>query len=327
MRAFVWLTAVFALLYGGYWFAGSRALQGGLDAALAAPRRAGRIDYEALALAGFPWRFDLTVTAPRITSRDRQIGWSAPELRVHALSYRPNHLIAFLPGAQQIRLGRERIALKAADLGASSVFGLDAALPLARAQLVGKALAARSDRGWELALGELRAAIREAAGEHAYDIGLTLFDAAAGGALARLAEANALPGRLERVHLDATLRLDRGLDRFLPPGGPALVAAEIRSIAIDWGEMALDGQGRLTVTPSGTPEGAIDFRIRGWRQALGLLRATGAIRSDRDLAEIERALGAVALLSGEADTLALPLIFAAGQMRLGPVPLGPAPRL
>lgn len=326
MRFMLWIIAGLTALYCGYWALAARTLRSEAEATLAAMRAEGTGDAEALQVGGFPARFDVTLGAPRLTSPDGVYGWAAPELKLYALSYHPQHVIAIFPPTQEIRLGRETIAVSSADLSASAVFGLSPMVPLNRAQAVGSSVLLTSDAGWGLAAETARAAIREGAEAGAEDIGVELSGLTLTGLPAELVTAGgALPARGERLYLDATLGLDRRLDRAAMVEGLRLRAAEIRSLSLDWGPAGLSGKGRLTLSDAGVPEGRLDLSVRNWRRVLTLATALGLVRAET-APTVERALAGLAALGGNAEVLTLPLVFAGGRMSLGPVPLGPAPR-
>ena len=324
MRAVIWLTAVFAIFYGGYWAVGSRAVLEGTETALADLRAAGLADYAAVDLTGFPSRFDLTVTAPQLTSVDRSLHWSAPEVQVYALSYRPHHIIAVLPGEQALRLGRETIAIGSDDLRASAVFGIDPDLPLKRAQSVGTGLTLKSNQGWGAAAREARLAIREGASATDQELGAEVFDLSLSGQPADLLAEAGLPEGGGHLRLDAVLALDRPLDRHLPAAPVRITEADIRAAELTWGTVRLGGSGRIEITASGQPEGRIALTIHDWRAALPLATALGLITPET-APTVEKALDGLAQLGGGSE-LTLPLVFADGWMSLGPIPLGPAPR-
>lgn len=326
MRIVLWLVAAVAAVYGGYWVVGSRALMAGAETALAEMRAAGLADYGTISLSGFPSRFDVTLTKPELTSADGAFGWSAPEIRVHALSYKPHHVIAALPGRQTVRVGRETVEVTSDELNASAVFGLDPSLPLDHAQAVGRRLGLRSDFGWGFTAEEARAAIREGADPLTQEVGVELTGLTLSGFPADLiTSGGTLPDRGERFYFDGRLGLDRPLDRFAPTARVRIRAADIRALALDWGPVKLAGKGVLTIGADGTPEGRLDLGVENWRAALKLVTALGLVRAET-APTVERALERLALLGGDAERLSLPLVFRAGRMSLGPVPLGPAPR-
>lgn len=326
MRLMLWIIAGLTALYCGYWAVASRAIREEAGAVLAAMRADGTADAAAIDVGGFPARFDVTLEAPRFASPGGGVRWAAPELRLYALAYRPQHVIAVLPPEQTLVLGRETIRVASAEFTASAVFGLAQAAPLDHAQTVGRAVALAAESGWGLAAEEVRAAVRRGEGDNEQRIGVELLGLTLSGLPAELVTAGGvLPARGERFHLDATVRLDRPLDRFALAEAPRLRSAEITALALDWGPARLSGQGWLTLSPEGVPEGRVDLSLRNWREVLRLAVALGLLRAET-APTLERAAEGLARMGGDAEVLTLPLVFSGGRMSLGPVPLGPAPR-
>lgn len=326
MRLMLWIIAGLTALYCGYWAVASRAIRDEAGAMLAAMRAEGTADAAAIEVAGFPARFDVTLEAPRFASPGGGFRWAAPELRLYTLAYRPQHVIAVLPPEQTLVLGAEPIRVTSAEFSASAVFGLAETVPLDHAQTVGRAVVLAAESGWGLAAEEIRAAVRRSEGENEQRIGVELLGLTLSGLPAELVTAGGtLPARGERFHLDATLGLNRPLDRFALAGDLGLRSAEITALSLDWGPARLSGQGRLTLSPAGVPEGRVDLSLRNWREVLRLAVALGLLRPET-APTVERAAEGLARIGGDAEVLTLPLVFAGGRMSLGPVPLGPAPR-
>ncbi|HVL19841.1 MAG TPA: DUF2125 domain-containing protein, partial [Amaricoccus sp.] len=129
------------------------------------------------------------------------------------------------------------------------------------------------------------------------------------------------------VALDTTLAFDRPWDRSTVEGdNPRLDGVEVRKLALEWGELDLSGSGDLTADADGLAEGRIDLRARNWRTMLDVAEASGALNPTVASA-VRAGLGLLAGFGGDAETLSVPLDFADGRTRLGPIPLGPAPRL
>ncbi|MCV2874258.1 DUF2125 domain-containing protein [Defluviimonas sp. WL0050] len=323
MRAVIWLTAAFAIFYGGYWAVGSRAVMEGTEVALADLRAAGRAEYGEVTLEGFPSRFDLAIENLQLTSADGAVHWSAPRVQVYALSYKPHHIIAALPPDQTLRVGREEIAIRSGDLRASAVFGIDPDLPLKRAQSVGTELALTSDHGWGATARELRLAIREGITATEQDVGAEVFDLSLSGQPSDLLTQAGLPTGGGHVRLDAILTLDHPLNRHLPAEPLSVTAADIRSAELTWGTVQISASGRIEIAGSGQPEGRLELTIRDWRGALPLATALGLIKPEI-APTVEKALDGFAQLDGNSE-LTLPLVIKEGWINLGPVPLGPAP--
>lgn len=98
MRALLWFTGILAILYSGYWFVGQKAMKSGAEAVFANAVRQGLFaENRGIAVEGFPSRFDLTVTEPRLGNPRTGLEWQAPFLQILTLSYTPWHVIAAFP--------------------------------------------------------------------------------------------------------------------------------------------------------------------------------------------------------------------------------------
>ena len=90
--------------------------------------------------------------------------------------------------------------------------------------------------------------------------------------------------------------------------------------------VTLRGQGRLSLDPQRRLQGKVDLQIVNLETLLQSLQANGLI-SQRNMGTILLFSGLASAASGDAqNTLSLPLQFREGQMFMGPVRLGPAPR-
>ena len=81
------------------------------------------------------------------------------------------------------------------------------------------------------------------------------------------------------------------------------------------GDVDVDGSGRL--------DGALDLRAEDWRAYLDAQGADGGGPEEA----VRGLLEMVSLVSGGGETLDLTLRLEDGQMSVGLIPLGPAPRL
>lgn len=329
MRRLVGLVLVAAVLYGGYWFVGSRATLAGAEQALAQMKAEGRADYADVSIRGFPSRFDLTIDKPQLISADGRLDWTAPFAQVFALSYRPNHVIAVLPNSQTLTVAGEPLSVTSTDLRGSAVFGASTALPLDHAQTVGKDLAITDALGDGLGMAELRVAVRTAdAALNRYDIATEVSGMTPLGAAAPLWAAVAGdPAAKGWIKAETTATFDRRLDRQATTGGLRITGLKVAAIRASYGQLNIDGSGDLAVAAEGLPEGRLDLAVKGWEGLPVALVQAGVIKPEV-APTVAKVLLALSVASGGQDgTLRLPLTFAAGQMALGPVPLGPVPRL
>ncbi|PWJ22035.1 DUF2125 domain-containing protein [Jannaschia seohaensis] len=311
MRILTIMVILMGLGWSGYWIAGRLALARGIEAGVAQARSEGwEVAWEDLSIAGFPNRFDSSVTA--LSARAPE-GWGldAPRLDVLALSYRPNRVIAVpgLPLTLATPVGPLRVAGE--DLRASATLTLATPRRPSRAQAEGTALRLETAAG-AATVTRAVAAMREAEGQvpHAYDLALTVTDLGVEGLDPRL------PGLFDLVRLDGTARFDRPLAEH-----PALIALTLRAAELAWDGTRLNLTGEIEIGPSGTPEGALTLALEGWEALLPLLTELGLPQ------------GQAMLLAGGLSEMAqdgraeLPLTLSQGMLRFGAIPLAPLPRL
>lgn len=329
MRAVLVVVLVLAGLWGGYWFVGSRALEQGAAGWFASQQgRPLLAEQRGIAVAGFPNRFDLTITEPRLTDSRSGIAWSAPFAQIFTMTWKPWHLIATLPQSQQITLPDQVLDLTSTLVQGSLVVTPGPDLALDRSTIAGDGLALRSSAGWELSLSSARIGTRRAADRAlAQELGIELSNLTpdAGFRMA-LAQGSALPEQIDLIRLDAVLGLSAPLDRHAAATRPRLTDITLREGLLRWGDLVLSASGDLAPAADGTPEGRIEIRVENWRKLIPVLIAAGLVTPETSQT-VTRALELFAAQGSDPDVLTLPLAFQQGRMSLGPLPLGPAPRL
>ena len=325
MRALLMLVLLVAGLWSGWWFYGAHRTRAAFEDWLAARRALGEVAEAEVTVRGFPSRFDTTLS-------DLRLGfggwlWEADTFQTLMLAYAPNRAVAVWPGPQRITdpLGTVTV-LDGQEARASVRVGLDPALPVTAVTLVARDVAV-SGAGWESQLGELRVAaeagtgIGAALGEDAlYHVGLlveglALPVSATGG--------GALPEMVERFRLDGTAAFDAPL--ALAAEVPArFEEVRIGEVTLDWGGIGLSAdEGRLAADREGFLTGSLPLELRGYPEVVAALGAFGLLPER----QAGLALAGLSLLAGGGDTISVPLSFAEGETRLGPLGLGPAPRL
>ena len=329
MRALLVVVLVVSGLWSGYWFVGSQAMERGATgwfaAQTGAPIEAG---HQGIAVAGFPNRFDLTVTEPRLADTRAGLGWQAPFAQVFMMTWKPWHIIATLPTEQTLSLPLQDLAITSANFQASAVLVPGTDLTLDRAALAVDTLALRSSAAWDIAAATLRLGLRRApdrvnAQEMAVEMTTVSLPRHMTSGLATTAD---LPEQIDLFRIDSVLGLSAPLDRHAGQARPALQDFTLREGLIRWGDLVLSATGTLTPTADGRPEGRIDLRVENWRKLVPILTASEII-SPQQSQTVTRALELLAVQGGNPDVLPLPVTFRDGWMSLGPLPLGPAPQL
>jgi len=326
MRILLWIAVVLAVLWGGYWVVGSSAVERGATQWFDDQAVAGMTaEHGDISVAGFPSRFDLTVTKPYFADPATGWGWRAPFAQVLSMTWKPWHVIAALPNDQLIEGPDQQIALTSSRMMASLRLAPATDLPLQEMVLEGHDVLAKSDLGWTVGTKSVVLAIGpDAANPLAQRLGLQITDLTPDPALAALVPD--LGDRISTVHLDATLTLTAPVDRHMAETQPRLTAITVSDFIVEWGSLKLTAQGQVDRGPDGMAVGQIDFRIENWRHIPALIVALGLVRPEMGAA-ITRWIDAMARSGKDPEVLDFPLVFAEGRMTLGPLPLGPAPRM
>ncbi len=336
MRKLISLILFLFLLWGGYWFVGSTALETGLKDYLSKEHTASDpipIAYSDLSVRGFPNRFDTRLSDVSVTDTRAGVRWSAPFFQIHALSYKPYHIIAALPHSQTLQLPDQTLQITSDEIKGSVVFLagslLEKALEIDHSSIVIRKLGLVSNMGWDTAIEDGSIATRRTPTQPLhYDL------AASANVIALPASLRAVidpkqqqPATLSRVSLDSTLRFTQTWNLLAPRGEtPRLSEITVNRLSILWGDVVMQASGELQIDRHGYPEGRLDLVATNWQQIYQLAENANAV--DPDFAQtIHNGLKVLAGLSGGENVIEAPLSFKDGQMLLGPWPIGPAPRL
>ncbi|MCB5200339.1 DUF2125 domain-containing protein [Loktanella sp. TSTF-M6] len=319
MKALLVVVLALSALYSGYWFIATQGLNSGLDSAMsAAETRGWDIDAETLDKSGFPSRFDVTATNVAVRSPSDFVEWRAPVVQTAALSYRPNSVIATLPPEQTLRLGQQVLAIGSENLRANVKVAASPSLAFEALTAEAATLNIRSDAGWQATTGAALIAMRAAGpAANTYEGYVSLAN------IMPVLPLAGLPDTAAQMTADITAVLDRPLDRTTPTQPPLLETLTISEIDLSWGSLRLGGTGEVTVDAGGYPDGRILLQVANWRDMLALANGAGVVPPNL----LPALTSGLRMLSGGSDNLQLPLTFAGGDMMLGPLPLGPAPRL
>lgn len=330
MRVLFLVIVVAALGWSGYWWIGQQGLQQGFATWFEARRAEGWVaETSDLGVRGFPNRFDTGFSDLVLADPETGLAWEAPFFQILALSYRPNHVIAVWPDQQRLSTPQEKFRIESKDMRASLRIAPDTRLAPERATLTAEFLEviseARPSETTALSALTLAAERQE---DTTYRLGLSAEGLTLAPPLrAWLDPDERQPARISGLRADLTVSFDRVWDRrAIEDARPQPTAIDLRLADAEWGQLHLQAAGAVTVTPEGLPEGEITLKARNWREMLEIAVQTGALpEAMRDT--VESGLGLMARMSGNRETLDVPLTFSGGRVRLGPIPLGPAPIL
>ncbi len=327
MLRLVAVLVVAALLWMCWWVIGHSAYKRSLASWMEQRRNDGWVaEFSDITTRGFPNRFDTTMSDLTLADPYTGIAWSAPFVQLLSLAYKPHEVIAVLPNEHVISTPLETLSVSHDDARASIHFKPSTDLAPERARLVLKAPRIRSSRGWTVSSTEWRFAIETVpVRENTYRVGFELLELSLPDMPRRaLDSSQALPDRIGAVRADAEFGLDAPIDqRFLERAHLGISRLDLADLSVRWGEFSFSASGNLTVSRDGVPDGEIMLRVAEWRAILDLVETAGILEpAFRDALET-----ALELMSGHEVALELPLVFSGGQLSLGVVPLGRAPRL
>ena len=324
VRFLLWFVLGLGVLWGGYWFVGARAVEQGTRAWFASQKAVGLVaENSAVHVAGFADRFDLTITDPHLADTVSGWGWQAPFVQIFAMTWKPWHVIAALPPTQVIHTpAGQDVTLTSTRLMASVLGQPTPALPLRRAVIEGEGVTISSSEGWQIGMDKIiLAAERVAEQANTLRLGADVGVLTLPQAYANLKD---LGPDLSGLHLDAKVTLSQPIDRNLRE--PHLLAFSLTQFHIAWGVADLTMRGEIKPDAQGFASGRIDLHLKGWRSLPAAAVALGLVPPS-NAETIQRGLEFLAKASPDPEVISLPLKLQNGQMTLGFIPLGPAPRL
>ena len=328
-----WLLGVMltvAMLWSGYWFIASNAVETGLAGWLDARQSDGWVaEYTDVTTQGFPNRLDTTITEIELVDPRTGVAWKAPFFQIFALSYKPNHIIAIWPHEQTVASPYEKISITSEDMRGSVVFRPGTSLELDRSNFDLQAFQLQSDLGWSAAVEKGEFFTRQTVGKiDTHDIWLEATNVRPSvNVKNNLDPASLLPDVFETLRIDSTVAFTAPWDRFaVERNRPQVTALHLKDLQATWGNLDLRAAGELSVNGAGIPSGKITVKAKNWRDMLQIGIDTGAVPANIS-DTLESALEFLAGMSGHPDTLDAPLTFKKGKVSFGPIPLGKAPRL
>ncbi|NSX54830.1 DUF2125 domain-containing protein [Parasulfitobacter algicola] len=329
MRKLVIFCIVLGCIYSGYWFAAATGLETGAKTWLADRRSENWVADADVNVTGFPFTFETTMTGVQLADPDTGLAWTAPVFEVQAQSYSPSYITAIFADQQMLASPDEKLTLTSDDMVASVGFVPNTSLALDTSSLAIANLRVTSSKGWtsRFDTGQFMTTQSDAVpfGHHVdADLQGLVMDRAL---RRQLDPAGFLPEQIETMQLDMTVGFDAAWNRFaIEQARPQPTSIDLDLIRANWGELELLATGQLTIDTQGIPQGRIDVKARNWRDILGIAVQAGFVPDDI-APTVENALELLAGLSGNPNTLDVPLSFQNGNILFGPVPIGPAPRI
>lgn len=336
MRKLIAIITILFGLWGGYWVIGATALETGLKDYLSTNHRAKdpiHVAYSDLSVRGFPNRFDTSLTNIRVTDLANRLDWRAPFLHVHALSYKPYHIIAALPHDQTLQISGQELQITSDEIKGSVVFVasalLDKELAIDRSSFVIRNLAVSSNMGWKTAISDGTIATRQTPTNPLhYDLAVSATTITLPDQLRKTFDPDQLlADAIHRISLDASLGFTAPWTLIAHQQNmPVLTDISVNKLAVVWDDVQISATGDLQIDQHGYPSGTLIVTASNWQKIYRLAQSTNTI--DPIFAQtIQNGLKILAETADNKHSIDIPLIFANRQMRIGLFPIGPAPRL
>ncbi|MDG4648284.1 DUF2125 domain-containing protein [Roseibacterium sp. SDUM158017] len=322
--------SVLALGAAVFWFASALAIRGVVADWLEARADEGwLVNYAEISVTGFPSRFRTELTALELADPETGWVWTLPALVFESRPFRPGHILATWPAEQSLASPFERLTIRAATMTSELDVRTaeDLALDLSDTRLADVTI--ESSAGWRMALAEGRLTMaRREDGAASYDVAFSATGLVPPAPLrTQIDPAGILPETVSVLHYEAAMDFDRPWDiRAIEERRPQITRLDLRGTEAAWGPLFLRAAGEMDVGPEGIPEGALAIRAENWRDMVELAVNAGLL-PERLAGTAEGLLGVVAGLSGDPEVIDAELAFSDGRTYLGPLPIGPAPRL
>lgn len=315
MKRLIWVVVLAAVGWAGWWFWAAQTLRHDVETWFQDRQADGWIaSYSDLSVRGFPNRLDLTLDELTLANPQTKIMWEVPFFQILSLSYEPTHKILVFPDIQAVTTSDGYHEVTSEGLRASVVMTEDGQIERinAEAQVL----------NWDgVALAGTNAALhrqKEALYKFAFSADSIV---RADGNLTPLSE-----GRVERTKASTLITFDKDWTvASLKEDRPQPTHIHVSLMSYQLAALDLNLAGKLDVDAEGRASGELTLRAVNWQDALEDARIGEHIPGGVT-EKLVQGLSVVAGLKGRSDTLDLDLTLQDGQMSLGLIPLGPAPR-
>ncbi|MFV1496935.1 DUF2125 domain-containing protein [Phaeobacter sp. JH85H1] len=313
-----------------YWAVAAWGLRQGLDGWFAEQQRQGwQADYATLRTSGYPLYHHHRITTPALADPGTGTAWRADWLDIRSLALWPGTVTLLLPPTpQRFSYFDSTAILHAEGLRAELQLAPGSALDLEQLHMMARNWTVQSNGKPELSGQAVLLEMTRTDAQNHYQIHADAQGVSPHPLLRqRLAATEGLPERLETVTLDMNVGFDTSWNRSAielrrpQPRQISLHLAEAR-----WGPMHIKATGELRLDETGLPEGDLALQVENWQDILQMAEASGSLHPTAR-SGIERVLRVFAGLGGNHRDLDLPLTLRSGYVTLGPLPIGPAPRL
>ncbi|MGJ8544273.1 MAG: DUF2125 domain-containing protein [Sulfitobacter sp.] len=330
MRRLIWLICFIALAWGAWWAAASYGMQRSALAWLEARRSFGwQAELGEISRGGFPSQLTLDLRDLALADPYTGLATQLPQIDIATPIYWPGYATVTVP-AQPIILSTpsSQVTLTADDAVAKLRLHPGAALQLEDMALTTGPWTLNAPATPLLAAQDMRLAMTQDTGQpDLYHLDLNI-DALTPGTLPRslLRLPDDWPRAFDSFAAQMTVQFDRPWDRSaLEQRRPQPRVIKLRRADAKWADLHLLMAADLTVDAQGRGTGKLSLKADNWPAMLDMAQDAGLL-PPRLRDQAEGLMRNFAKLSGNRDALDITLSLKDGQMSLGFIPLGQAPR-
>ena len=327
MRRVLWIVLGAAGLWSAYWLAGALLVSRALPEAVTAQTRSDlEVQLGEVSVAGYPLRFESTVERLQVRQPATGLTVYLPRIGVEMPAWWPGQAtLTFPTELAQIALAGAEVIVRAEAAQGQLKLKPSPALALQDLSAQGGPWDITQDATSLLSGDGFTATLSETDGPAAtYGIALNATGLTPGDLIRNsLSIPTDWPRQFAAAEVAAQVTLSRALDRHAAETPPQPRRIEVETARVIWGDVEISLAGLLDIAPEGIPQGEITLLVDNWRRLYDIARS-GAVALPQ---QADLMLNALSNIGGDPDTLDLVLSFDTGQMTLGGIALGPAPRL
>ncbi|WP_171235975.1 DUF2125 domain-containing protein [Ruegeria sp. HKCCA6837] len=326
LRVFIFIAALWSI----YWFIAGFGLRNAITGWFDQQQELGwQAEFSEVETAGYPTHHMTRLNNPALADPVTGTAWSADWIEFESPAIWPGRqILRFADTPQRLSYFDQTATIEADALQAQLQLRPGVALVLEKMALTAGPWSITENAQALAAGGTLELLMEQTATPEAYYMAVRVDGFAPGDELRDLMKsATSLPQAFETLELDMVATFSKPWDRSaLEQGRPQPVRIDLKLAEAKWGGLRLFATGALDVDEQGIPTGEIAVKAENWRDMIAMANAAGAL-PDQAVDPVTRALNFMAGLGGNPNALDLQLNFRDGFVALGPLPLGPAPRL
>ncbi|MGV6803972.1 MAG: DUF2125 domain-containing protein [Ruegeria sp.] len=330
MRRLVRVLIFLAIVWSAYWAIAGYGLRSAITGWFEHQRELGwQADFSSVEVAGYPQQHRTRLNNVALADPVNGTAWSADWIEFQSPAVWPGRqMLGFASTPQRLSYFDQTAIIKADKLLAELNLRPGVALELEKMALTSGPWSVAHEGTNTAAGASLDMIMEQTDTPEAYTIRGSSDAFAPGEDLRSLMRSAAtLPQAFETLELDMNVTFDKTWDRSaLEERRPQPRLIDLHLAEIKWGGLRLFATGEVKVDEQGIPTGEVAIKAENWQDMVAMANAAGAL-PDQAVDPVTRALNLLAGLGGNPNALDLQLNFRDGFVALGPLPLGPAPRL